>query len=162
MAEKLSVDENTPAILERRSYYNDSGDVFEISLNTYPSEKYSYATRLIREVSGSETNSTDNKSPVAHTPIEPKKRSTPDQVPAIFHNYTTLLCDQPSENVLRVTLDRIEIANALNTQMGRDLHHLFTELLLNPGEYRCIILTGVGKASILRGGRFKRARRYVC
>jgi enoyl-CoA hydratase/carnithine racemase len=50
--------------------------------------------------------------------------------------------------LLVVTLDRPEVRNALDTQMGREMRDLFVPLKFTPGELRCIVLTGSGdKAS---------------
>ena len=70
-------------------------------------------------------------------------------------NYSTLICDIPSKYVLRVTLNRAAAANALNTQMGKDLHHLFTSLILDAEDLRCIIITGAGSKVFCAGGVLK-------
>src|SRR5258707_6188778 len=41
-----------------------------------------------------------------------------------------------------VKFNRPEAANALDTRMGRDVLALFSEMHLNPGGTRCIVLTG--------------------
>lgn len=64
----------------------------------------------------------------------------------------TLLCDHPLEHVLRVTLNRPQAANALNTQMGRELLSLFSGLLLDTQDLRAIILTGAGEKAFCAGG----------
>lgn len=68
--------------------------------------------------------------------------------------FETLLLDQPAPHVLRVTFNRPDLANALNTQMARDVLALFKALTLEPGETRCVILTGAGKA-FCAGGDLK-------
>ncbi len=69
--------------------------------------------------------------------------------------FETLLCDMPSEHVLRVTLNRPDSANALNTQMGRDLLALFSGLILDQQGLRCIVLTGAGGRAFCAGGDLK-------
>ena len=44
-----------------------------------------------------------------------------------------------------VTLNRPEVLNALNTQMGRDLLDLWTRLTEDPEDVRCVVLTGAGE-----------------
>jgi len=69
--------------------------------------------------------------------------------------YTTLLCNRPTDSILVVTLNRPESRNALNTQMGRDLLHLFRELIIDAGELRCVVLTGAGEHAFCAGGDLK-------
>jgi enoyl-CoA hydratase/carnithine racemase len=59
--------------------------------------------------------------------------------------YATLACKEPSPGVLLVTLNRPDAANALDTQMGRDLLDLFSGLVLDVGAVRCVALTGAGR-----------------
>src|SRR3954468_19687215 len=73
--------------------------------------------------------------------------------------YPTLKIDSSHEgsrpHVLVVTLDRPEVLNALNTQMGRDLYDLWTKLTAEPGETRCVVLTGSGERAFCAGGDLK-------
>jgi enoyl-CoA hydratase/carnithine racemase len=69
--------------------------------------------------------------------------------------FETLLCDEPAPQVLRVQFNRPELANALNTQMGKDLLALFSELLLDPGDLRAVVLTGAGDRAFCAGGDLK-------
>jgi enoyl-CoA hydratase len=69
-------------------------------------------------------------------------------------NYDTLLVAPQDEYVLLVTLNRPESMNALNTQMGLDLVDLFEGLTLEPGAWRCIVITGAGKG-FCAGGDLK-------
>lgn len=57
--------------------------------------------------------------------------------------------------MLRITLNRPQVANALNTQMGRDLLTLFSELLLDAQGLRAIIVTGAGDKAFCAGGDLK-------
>lgn len=56
----------------------------------------------------------------------------------------TLLLDSPREGLLRVRLNRPEVANAMSTQMGHDIIAVFAGLEAEPERYRCVMLTGVG------------------
>ena len=58
--------------------------------------------------------------------------------------YQTLLTRAEGEHVLLVTLNRPEVRNAANTQMWHDLLDLWTRLEAEPGEVRCVVLTGAG------------------
>jgi enoyl-CoA hydratase/carnithine racemase len=71
--------------------------------------------------------------------------------------YETLLCERPADSpgVLVVSLNRPQAANALNTQMARDLLDLFSGVLLDPGADRCIVLTGAGQRAFCAGGDLK-------
>jgi enoyl-CoA hydratase/carnithine racemase len=66
-----------------------------------------------------------------------------------------LLVEQHSPHVLLVKFNRPAAANALNTQMGRDVLALFSGLLLDPRDVRCIVLTGVGEKAFCAGGDLK-------
>jgi enoyl-CoA hydratase/carnithine racemase len=59
--------------------------------------------------------------------------------------YATLRVEEPTPGLLLVTLSRPGAANALNTQMGRDLFELFSGLIFEPGHVRCVALTGEGR-----------------
>ena len=69
--------------------------------------------------------------------------------------FETLLLGTPQDHVLLVTLNRPEVANAFNTQMARDLVDLFEGLALDPGDTRCIVLTGAGDRAFCAGGDLK-------
>ncbi|GAA4326515.1 enoyl-CoA hydratase-related protein [Pigmentiphaga soli] len=69
--------------------------------------------------------------------------------------FETLALDYPRENVLRVTLNRPERANAINTQAGRDLVELFEEFLVDTHGLRCVVLTGAGDKAFSAGGDLK-------
>ncbi len=56
----------------------------------------------------------------------------------------TLLLDSPREGLLRVQLNRPEVANAMSTQMGHDIIAVFSALEAEPERYRCVMLTGSG------------------
>lgn len=70
-------------------------------------------------------------------------------------NYQTLLLEQPAPQVLQVTLNRPDAANAFNTQMATELMHCFEQLALDQAEYRCAILTGAGTRAFCAGGDLK-------
>ena len=59
--------------------------------------------------------------------------------------YATLDTRMAEPHVLVVTLNRPEVANAINTQMGRDFLDLWTRLTEDAGEIRCVVLTGAGQ-----------------
>ena len=65
---------------------------------------------------------------------------------AMARDFETLRLDEPRAGLLRVTLDRPDVRNAFNTQMGRELRELFLPLKFTPGELRCIVVTGAGNA----------------
>ena len=70
-------------------------------------------------------------------------------------NYQTLAVEARQAHVLLVTLNRPKALNALNTQMGRELHELWTRLTAEPGEVRCVVLTGSGERAFCAGADLK-------
>lgn len=69
--------------------------------------------------------------------------------------YETLLLDDRGDGLLVVTLNRPEARNALNTKMGSELAQLFGPLVFQPGEWRCIVITGAGDKAFCAGGDLK-------
>ena len=69
-------------------------------------------------------------------------------------SYQTLAIE-PRDQVLLVTLNRPKALNALNTQMGRELYELWTRLAAEPGETRCVVLTGAGERAFCAGADLK-------
>jgi enoyl-CoA hydratase/carnithine racemase len=57
--------------------------------------------------------------------------------------------------ILQVLLDRPTAANAINTQMGRDLLALFARLTAEPDETRCVVLSATGERAFCAGGDLK-------
>jgi enoyl-CoA hydratase/carnithine racemase len=69
--------------------------------------------------------------------------------------YATLRVEDRGAGLLLATLDRPHAANALNTQMGRDLLAFFDALIAAPQQARCIVLTGAGERVFCAGGDLK-------
>jgi enoyl-CoA hydratase len=69
--------------------------------------------------------------------------------------YATLALEQVGEHVLVATLNRADVLNAINTQMGHDLLDLWTRLTVAPGGIRCVVLTGAGERAFCAGGDLK-------
>jgi enoyl-CoA hydratase/carnithine racemase len=69
--------------------------------------------------------------------------------------YSTLLLRPENEHVLVVTLNRPEVLNAINTQMGRDLLDLWGRLTEDAQGLRCVVLTGSGDRAFCVGGDLK-------
>jgi enoyl-CoA hydratase/carnithine racemase len=70
-------------------------------------------------------------------------------------SYQTLALESRDEHVLVVTLNRPQVLNALNTQMGRDKIDLWTRLAAEPGSLRCVVLTGSGDRAFCAGADLK-------
>jgi len=70
-------------------------------------------------------------------------------------NYKTLEARPCGENILVVTLNRPEVRNAINTQMGHDQLDLWSRLAADPGKIRCVVLTGAGERAFCAGGDLK-------
>jgi len=70
-------------------------------------------------------------------------------------NYETLLTEMVEPHLLKITLNRPQVGNALNTQMGHDFLDLWTRLTEDTRDIRCIILTGAGDKIFCAGGDLK-------
>lgn len=70
-------------------------------------------------------------------------------------DYSTLRTDIVDRHLLLVTLNRPQVSNAINTQMGRDLLDLWSGLIAAPGEVRAVVLTGAGSRAFCAGGDLK-------
>jgi enoyl-CoA hydratase/carnithine racemase len=69
--------------------------------------------------------------------------------------YDTITIDHPADQIVLVTLNRPEVANAMNTQMGLDLLDAFDSINATPNKQRCIIITGAGPKAFCAGGDLK-------
>jgi enoyl-CoA hydratase len=69
--------------------------------------------------------------------------------------FATLHVELPQPHVKLVTLNRPNVANAMNTQMGRDLLACFDAINAAPSEQRCIVVTGAGQRAFCAGGDLK-------
>ncbi|MDP4797021.1 MAG: enoyl-CoA hydratase-related protein [Rhodospirillales bacterium] len=67
----------------------------------------------------------------------------------------TLKIARSGENVLVVTLNRPEVANAFNSELGRDLLEVWTLLYRDPNQCRCVVLTGAGDRAFCAGADLK-------
>ena len=70
-------------------------------------------------------------------------------------DHQTLLIRRHDDHIVVVTMNRPEAANALNTEMGRDLMNWFETIALDPGDTRCIVLIGAGDKAFCAGGDLK-------
>lgn len=70
-------------------------------------------------------------------------------------SWQTLEVSSPEPHVLLVTLNRPEVANALNTQMGTNLRDLWVGLTRDAGDTRAVVLTGSGSRAFCAGGDLK-------
>lgn len=73
----------------------------------------------------------------------------------LFPDYTTIACEMKGPHVLLVTLNRPQVMNAINTQMGHDLLDLWTRLTEDAQDVRCVVLTGAGERAFCAGGDLK-------
>ena len=69
--------------------------------------------------------------------------------------YSTLLVTPVETHVLKVELNRPDVLNAISTQMGHDLLDIWQRLTAEPGQARCVVLTGVGSRAFCAGGDLK-------
>ena len=70
-------------------------------------------------------------------------------------SYETARVEDKGEGLMLLTLNRPQVANAMNTQMGLDLLDLFHAIGGAPNEQRCIVLTGAGSRAFCAGGDLK-------
>jgi enoyl-CoA hydratase/carnithine racemase len=70
-------------------------------------------------------------------------------------DFETLVLSRPDDHILVVTLNRPDVANALNTRMGLDLVELFEALSLDLENLRAVIFTGQGDKAFCAGGDLK-------
>ncbi len=59
--------------------------------------------------------------------------------------YETIKIEHPQEHTVVLTLNRPEVVNAMNTQMGIDLLDAFDGYCASPNRQRCIVVTGAGR-----------------
>jgi enoyl-CoA hydratase/carnithine racemase len=69
--------------------------------------------------------------------------------------FETVTVEVAQEHVVLVTLNRPDVANAMNTQMGLDLLEVFDGFCAAPNRQRCIVLTGAGAKAFCSGGDLK-------
>jgi len=69
--------------------------------------------------------------------------------------FETVTVEHPQEHTVLVTLNRPEVANAMNTQMGLDLLEVFDGFCSAPSKQRCIVITGAGTKAFCGGGDLK-------
>jgi enoyl-CoA hydratase len=69
--------------------------------------------------------------------------------------FDALLLEEPAPDLLVVRINRPEVANAFNTQLGRELLEVFSALGAEPDLYRCAILTAAGERHFCAGGDLK-------
>jgi len=70
-------------------------------------------------------------------------------------SYTSITLDSTADGILTVTLNRPQVANALNTQMGHELYDVFGALAIDSGKTRCVVLTGAGEKAFCGGADLK-------
>jgi len=70
-------------------------------------------------------------------------------------DYQTLSVERVEDHILVVTLDRPEVANAKNTQMGIEQKELFEGLFVDTEDLRCVIITGRGDRAFCAGADLK-------
>ena len=74
---------------------------------------------------------------------------------SLDRSFGTLLVQEPTADLLTVTLNRPERANSLTTTMGEELIHVFGALEAEPEAYRCVVLTGAGDRVFCAGADLK-------
>ncbi|MCG8560361.1 MAG: enoyl-CoA hydratase-related protein [Hyphomicrobiales bacterium] len=70
-------------------------------------------------------------------------------------DYETFKLERVDDHILVVTLNRPEVANAKNTQMGHEQKEIFESLYTDQQGVRCVIVTGAGDKAFCAGGDLK-------
>src|SRR6202166_4361531 len=70
-------------------------------------------------------------------------------------SYKTLRVDDKGDGLLVLTLNRPQVANAMNTRMGHDLLAFFDVVNADPLACRAIVVTGAGDKAFCAGGDLK-------
>ncbi len=70
-------------------------------------------------------------------------------------NFDMLKISRPADHVMIVTLNRPEVRNAFNTQLGAELLELWTSLYRDPSQCRVVVLTGAGDKAFCAGADLK-------
>jgi len=70
-------------------------------------------------------------------------------------DYETISVVDQGDGLSILTLNRPAVANAMNTQMGRDLLAFFDTVNADPLAHRCIVMTGAGDKAFCAGGDLK-------
>src|SRR5437660_4611699 len=70
-------------------------------------------------------------------------------------SYETARVEDRGEGLVLLTLNRPQVANAMNTQMGRDLLTFFDAVNADPLAHRCVVMTGAGDKAFCAGGDLK-------
>jgi enoyl-CoA hydratase len=78
--------------------------------------------------------------------------------PLTTGTYSTLLVERHGNGLVIVTLNRPEVGNAVNTEMGLELLDFWTDLVRNHDGLRCVVLTGAGDESFCAGGDMKQRK----
>jgi enoyl-CoA hydratase/carnithine racemase len=74
------------------------------------------------------------------------------------HDFETLLTERIGDHLLKVVLNRPEVGNAKNTQMGLDMIALWSGLTDDPDDVRCVVLTGAGERIFCSGADLKQRK----
>src|ERR1700758_4569108 len=69
--------------------------------------------------------------------------------------YETTTAEDKGDGLVLLTLNRPQVANAMNTQMGHDLLAFFEAVNADPLAHRCIVMTGAGAKAFCAGGDLK-------
>lgn len=69
--------------------------------------------------------------------------------------FETIALSRVDGHILIVTLNRPEVSNALNTQMGLDLMEVFEQFSIEMEDLRAVVVTGSGASAFCAGGDLK-------
>src|SRR5207248_5623596 len=82
-------------------------------------------------------------------------RKTSRNEAKMAQSFETARVDDKGDGLTLLTLNRPNIANAMNTQMGRDLLAFFDAVNADPLAHRAIVMTGAGDKAFCAGGDLK-------
>ena len=70
-------------------------------------------------------------------------------------SFRTVSCTEPAAHLSQITLNRLEVANALNTKMGEELGAVFQKFAVEPRDMRGVVFTGSGDKAFCAGDDLK-------
>ena len=70
-------------------------------------------------------------------------------------DYETITLERVDEHILLYIMDRPDVLNAVNTQMGVEKKEIFESLYVDTQGVRCVIVTGRGDRAFCAGGDLK-------
>src|SRR5436305_4169742 len=137
-------------LAEQLARYNDSAPAVQPRQNTTVFFRKIRCENVAKEASTAEILETSKLGAGRCMVPGPTSRSI-----RMDRSYATLQVEDKGDGLVLLILNRPQVANAMNTQMGRDLLDFFDAVNGDPLAYRCILMTGAGDKAFCAGGDLK-------